>query len=128
VTFSPDGKTLASASDDETVKLWNAESGAVLQTLDVDGIVSTLFFSDDGTHLQTNKGTLLISSFSFINLSVSHHEHSRIIFIKNQWVYNRTKPILWLPPEHRPEHIAVHGSTIGFGYLSGKVMVMKLAL
>ena len=33
VSFSPDGKTVASASSDKTIKLWNVADGKQLRTL-----------------------------------------------------------------------------------------------
>ncbi|OCK72724.1 WD40 repeat-like protein, partial [Lepidopterella palustris CBS 459.81] len=128
IAFSADGKKLASASDDSTVRLWDPHSGELLQqTFDVSNVY-TLSFSNDGTYLQTNMGSLPISSPSSSGLAVLHRQLPPAIFVKNQWMRSHTEPILWLPPEHRPDRIAVHGSTVDFGLKSGRVTIMELAL
>jgi len=61
VTFSPDGKRFATASDDNTVKMWDAATGQeILTLLGRTGGVHGVAFSPDGTRLATAGGDGLV--------------------------------------------------------------------
>ena len=59
IDYSPDGRTLASSSRDNTVKVWNVDTGAVVRTLSHSSGVLCVAFSPDGTMIAsgtTNPG------------------------------------------------------------------------
>jgi WD40 repeat protein len=77
VGFSPDGKQVVSESYYETARLWDAATGASLQTLESHtSYVKSVAFSPDGKLLP-------------------------ILQVSNHWVMEGDTNILWLPPDYR---------------------------
>lgn len=51
VAYSSDGQTLASGGDDNTIRIWNFQTGELLETLGHLGPVNSVAFSPNGQTL-----------------------------------------------------------------------------
>ncbi|KAJ8115727.1 hypothetical protein OPT61_g2688 [Boeremia exigua] len=126
VAFSHDSAQLASASDDKTVKIWDASSGACLQTIHVGMIVCDLSFDPTGSHLYTDIGAIVIQTLE-VSSTNSTEELAQPLYqgaslsVDGIWIKHVDNNMLWVPSEYRPLCSSVSGLTIAIGVGSGRV-------
>ena len=127
--FSPDGKLLALAMP-KVIELRGVPTGILLQTIEFGALfvssITSLAFSDDGTSLRSNRGPLCRVNLSEGSI-VSRPELLDSVFVHDQWITIGSRKVLWVPPEHRPTHLAVHEGVIAFSHWSGRVLIMEIS-
>jgi WD40 repeat protein len=129
VAFSHDSTRLASASDDSTIKIWDARSGKCLHTLEIGKALFNISFDTTGSSLHTEFGTFAIDASSASNMTPSATDPQKpryqgwTLSPDGAWITYNSENVVWLPSEYRPSCSAVSRKTIGIGVGSGKVWI-----
>ncbi|KAI2791708.1 Vegetative incompatibility protein HET-E-1 [Penicillium oxalicum] len=148
VVFSPDSSRVASGSLDKMIKIWDAHTGACLQTLNVGNYVNILSFDTTNSSLHTSVGifplrgsatpnprpptkvsALDLQSPSANQLPQPPEYQGYGISFDRLWITRRSQNWLWLPPTYRPTSSAVgkSGIAVVLGCPSGRVLIFGFA-
>jgi WD40 repeat protein len=125
VAFSPDSKLVASSSWDHIIKLSDAASGALRQTLYIGGEAKNLKFSKCGPYLETDKGRFNIAPVYNCDFVRPQIQCEVSIEDNASWLALKRGKCLWLPPEYRPLCSAIHDDPLALGSGAGRVSFMK---
>ncbi len=130
-----------SRSYDRTVRLWDAATGAALQTLEghTDWVTSVAF-SPDGKQVVSGSGDgtvrlwdaatgALLQALEGHTSSVTSVAFSPggkllpILRASDQWVVEGNTNIIWLPPDYRESCSATRDRSLVVGHSSGRISV-----
>ncbi|CAN9172024.1 unnamed protein product [Alternaria alternata] len=134
IVLCPNSKQVASASYDNTVRIWDIITGQCLQTLSIGEIIFDISFDATGTYLHTEIGSFIIDASNASSISdtaprvmspKSSLSEGMALSSDGSWITYDSENLIWLPSEYRPSCSAVLGKTIGIGAGTGRVWICK---
>ncbi|MCJ1468553.1 hypothetical protein MMC07_007182 [Pseudocyphellaria aurata] len=134
--FSPDDKLTVSGSDDHRIRLWDVDTGATRQTLEGHSdLVKSTAFSLDGKFIVSGSYDDTIRLWDVetgaTRQTFGGHSGSIISTVvspnASNWIVEEAANVLWLPPDYRPNHIAVCDRTIALAQSSGRVLFIRIS-
>ena len=132
LAFSSDSKSLASASDEGAVKLWDVGTARLKGTFSANSHVKQLSFSADGTYLETERGHIQVGEILEDSFNYSSTPGSHWRLVDEEWIMEGNRKMLWLPPDFRPRSdfkvdrcTAYHNGLFVIACISGKMIFMN---
>jgi WD40 repeat protein len=132
VAWSHDASQLASASHDNTVKIWDPATGQCISTLEIGQAAHYVQFNKSiSHHLHTNAGTFDLrpsASSAVLTATSSNYLPSSPLSIgyglnsNRTWITYQGRELLWLPHEYVPSCSAISGRVLAIGCPSGRVL------
>jgi WD40 repeat protein len=142
VAFSPDSKLVVSGSWDKTVRLWDAVTGAALQTHEGHSDwVSSVAFSPDSKLVVSGSWDKTVRLWDAVtgaalqtleghsgSVTVAFSPDGKLLptlRVSNHWIVEGEANILWLPPDYRSICEATWDETIILGHASGRLSFLQ---
>ncbi|KAL4783825.1 hypothetical protein BJX76DRAFT_348278 [Aspergillus varians] len=126
VEESWNGQLLASASADETIKLWDPTTGALKHTISTDSIIANIEFSTQLPQLITNAGSFDIQ-VCYESLMSNPSEKVAQVSLADRWITIQGQRELWLPPDYLPSSLTAKDGTIVLGCTNGRVVIIMFS-
>ncbi|KAL7948846.1 quinon protein alcohol dehydrogenase-like superfamily [Trichoderma barbatum] len=124
VVFSPNGQLLAAGSM-KSIIVWDAHSGDVLKLTTWEHAL-TFNITDDVRIIYKDNVSFTRTAPEVLSQGTSFQYG---ISDDKTWIIKDKKPLIWLPPEYRPNVSAVFGDTIAIGCISlGRVLILRFSI